>query len=61
MVINGVAQYLYLKLKFYSIIFIIRLNLRGGKPMDIKRSQPLGIELVKRGIVTEADIDKALD
>ena len=29
--------------------------------MEIKRSQPIGIELVKRGIVTEADIDKALD
>ena len=30
LVINGVIRYLYLKLKFYSIIFIIRLNLRGG-------------------------------
>ncbi len=29
--------------------------------MDVKRSQPIGIELVRRGIVTEADIDKALD
>ena len=29
--------------------------------MDTKRTQPIGIELVKRGIVTEADIDKALD
>lgn len=29
--------------------------------MDTKRNQPIGIELVKRGIVTEADIDKALD
>ena len=29
--------------------------------MDTKRSQPIGIELVKRGIVTEADIDKALE
>ncbi len=29
--------------------------------MDMKRKQPLGIELVKRGIVTEADIAKALD
>ena len=29
--------------------------------MDGKRKQPLGIELVKRGIVTEADISRALD
>ena len=29
--------------------------------MDTKRKQPLGIELVKRGIVTEEDIERALD
>lgn len=29
--------------------------------MDIKKRQPLGIELVKRGIVTEEDIARALD
>ena len=29
--------------------------------MDAKRRQPLGIELVKRGIVTEEDIETALD
>ena len=29
--------------------------------MDGKKKQPLGIELVKRGIVTEADIERALD
>ncbi len=29
--------------------------------MDGKRTQPLGIELVKRGIVTEEDISRALD
>ena len=29
--------------------------------MDSKRKQPLGIELVKRGIVTEEDIQRALD
>ena len=29
--------------------------------MDGKKKQPLGIELVKRGIVTEDDIAKALD
>ena len=29
--------------------------------MDSKKRQPLGIELVKRGIVTEADIERALD
>lgn len=28
--------------------------------MDIKRKQPIGIELVKRGVVTENDIEKAL-
>lgn len=28
--------------------------------MDLKRRQPLGVELVKRGIVGEADIEKAL-
>ena len=29
--------------------------------MDSKKRQPLGIELVKRGIVTEEDIQRALD
>ncbi len=29
--------------------------------MDTKRRQPLGIELVKKGIVTEEDIERALD
>ena len=29
--------------------------------MEGKKKQPLGIELVKRGIVTEDDIAKALD
>ena len=28
--------------------------------MDIKRKQPIGIELVRRGVVTENDIEKAL-
>lgn len=29
--------------------------------MEIKRRQPIGVELVKRGVVTETDIEKALD
>ena len=29
--------------------------------MDSKRKQPIGIELVKRGIVTEEDVERALD
>lgn len=29
--------------------------------MDIRKRQPIGVELVKRGIVTENDIEKALD
>ena len=29
--------------------------------MDIKRRQPIGIELVKRGIIQEEDIEKALE
>ncbi len=29
--------------------------------MDILRKQPIGVELVKRGIVTETDIEKALE
>lgn len=29
--------------------------------MDIRKRQPIGVELVKRGIVTEKDIEKALD
>ena len=29
--------------------------------MDNRRTQPIGIELVKRGIVKEEDINKALD
>ena len=28
--------------------------------MDVRKRQPIGIELVKRGIVTEADIENAL-
>lgn len=28
--------------------------------MDVRRRQPIGVELVRRGIVTESDIDKAL-
>lgn len=27
----------------------------------MEKRQPMGIELVKRGIVTESDIEKALD
>ena len=29
--------------------------------MEIKRRMPIGVELVKRGIVTENDIEKALE
>ena len=29
--------------------------------MDMRRRQPIGVELVKRGIVTENDIQKALE
>ena len=29
--------------------------------MDLKRRQPIGVELVKRGIVTESDINQALE
>lgn len=29
--------------------------------MDNRRTQPIGIELVKRGIVGEGDINKALE
>ena len=29
--------------------------------MEIKRRQPIGIELVRRGVVTEDDIEKALE
>ena len=29
--------------------------------MDVRRRQPMGVELVKRGIVTEKDIEKALE
>ena len=28
--------------------------------MDIRRKQPMGVELVKRGIVKESDIEKYL-
>ena len=28
--------------------------------MDVRKRQPIGIELVKRGIVTEEDINSAL-
>ena len=29
--------------------------------MDMKRRQPIGVELVKRGVVTEGDIERALE
>ena len=29
--------------------------------MEIRRKQPIGVELVKRGIVKEGDIEAALD
>ena len=29
--------------------------------MDMKRKQPIGIQLVRKGIVTGEDIEKALD
>lgn len=29
--------------------------------MDLKRRQPIGIELVKRGIIKESDIERALE
>lgn len=29
--------------------------------MDIRKRQPMGVELVKRGVATESDIEKALD
>lgn len=29
--------------------------------MDMRRRQPIGVELVKRGVVTESDIEKALE
>ena len=29
--------------------------------MDMKRRQPIGAELVKRGVVTEGDIERALE
>ena len=29
--------------------------------MDLKKRQPIGVELVKRGIVTQSDIEKALE
>ena len=29
--------------------------------MELRRKQPIGVELVKRGVVTENDIEKALD
>ena len=28
--------------------------------MELRRKQPIGVELVKRGIVTETDIENAL-
>ena len=29
--------------------------------MEMRRKQPIGVELVRRGVVTEADIEKALE
>ncbi len=29
--------------------------------MEMKRRQPIGVELVKRGVVTENDINRALE
>ena len=29
--------------------------------MEMRRKQPIGVELVRRGVVTEEDIEKALE
>ena len=29
--------------------------------MELKRRQPIGVELVKKGVVTENDIERALE
>ena len=29
--------------------------------MDIRRRQPIGVELVRNGIITESDVEKALE
>ncbi len=35
--------------------------MKGRKLMEMKKRQPIGVELVKRGIVNEEDIEKALN
>ena len=35
--------------------------MKGVYNMDSRRRGPIGIELVKRGILTQSDIDKALE
>ena len=39
---------------------ILITTYKGGKNMEAKR-QPIGIELVRRGLITENDIKKALE
>ena len=34
---------------------------KGNQAMDVRKRQPLGVELVRRGIVGEADISNALE
>lgn len=42
-------------------IYIINFYKWKGKPMDNKRKGPIGIELVRRGLINEDDLNKALD
>ena len=37
------------------------LNKKGRILMEMKRRQPIGVELVRRGIISENDVNKAVE
>ena len=49
-------------MNFHKGYYIINIETKErGPSMESKRRQPLGVELVKKGVVSESDIQKALD
>ena len=39
---------------------LIKIQMKGWIYMEMRRRQPIGVELVKRGVVTSEDIERAL-
>ena len=49
--------FIYNKRLFIQMIFFSHMERSVYTKMEIRRKQPIGVELVKRGIVKEGDIE----